>query len=382
MPEPGEAQRLIPSGVLTSMSVLLHRSRLARVFPRLGAYTYFTAAFAVILLGGIILFVRMPAPEKPWEAATAIATWASVLALLAAAWVAMRQLSQLRAAYQVDAFIRAADSIDSDLFKKGLGKILDLEPTLHDRDSLLEYYQSLSATEAEAFWEHVGIVGNTIERIGAMIEYGALDRKMILDYIAPTIVQAYYALEFRWRDRSPGEGWVFMDRLASAAISYLDDVVRSQPDLRFIDTEETRDLSVSVQVEMNSGSVQPYRFDGTERCYRLLTYVKNSTKRRIRAYADIELDVTLPYRFRAHAKPGSEDEGPAPASERLPAGSRESNSATLSIAPGKCQRIASFFVEGPGGGIHRSPWRIKTHSGDERVFEGFIDVRYGTEVNR
>jgi hypothetical protein len=342
---------------------------------------HFYFAFGLFAtIGALIVFVsRAPVSDKYWEALTAIATSASVIVLLVAAWVAVSQLTQLRATYQVDAFIKAAESVDSQEYEKALTWLRALEPVLDEPDTALNFFRCADDATIAHFKESALIVGNALERIGAMIAYGALDRDLIMDYMALTITKSYGALEYARRNTLPGEGWTFIDGLAKEAQLFLDAVVQKQPQPCFVDgTPSTGAASggliVSLKVDCRSRLVPSYAGDGAKPYYELAIYVKNDTSRRVRSSAVVSLNAEpqtqLSLIRSSRPVPSYLDSLPA----AHPTASGDEHATTLLIEPGKYQSVISMIASGPDDKPAQCTWTITTTMPRATSYEGTLEI--------
>jgi len=328
----------------------------------------FVATFLVFVLG-------TPMNEKFWEAMTAVATWASVFVLLIAAGAAVSQLIQLRASYQVTAFMQAAESVDSVAYEQALTRLRTLEPQLHDGETALEYFWWASDERIKEFKDSALLIGNALERIGAMIKYRALDRDLIMDYMALTIVKSYDALEYARRNTLPGEGWTYIDGLAEDAKQFLAAAEPAQAPF-FIDgkpaTAQDGGLVLSVKADRESASV--LSGDGGRPVYELALYVKNATTRRIQRSATIsvsaapEAGVTLVQRSRPVT--AYLDSLPA----RQPAPSSCAYATTLLIEPGKYQPVISVIASSPDDKPVRCTWTISTTAPRTASYAGTLEI--------
>lgn len=344
----------------------------------LNASVVFAFALGLCVASLIIFVFGAPIGEKYWEAVTAIATSASVLVLLIAAGVAGSQLIQLRASYQVTAFMQAAESVDSVAYEQALTRLRTLEPQLHDGETALEYFWWASDERIKEFKDSALLVGNALERIGAMIKYRALDGNLIMDYMALTIVKSYDALEYARRNTLPGEGWTYIDGLAKDAKQFLADAAERTQAPFFIDgkpaTAPDGGLMLSVKADRESASVRSYAGDGGRPIYELALYVKNETARRIQRSATISVSVapqdgvTLVQRSR----PVTAYLDSLPANQ--PAPSSGAYATTLLIEPGTYQPVMSVIASSPYEKPARCTWTISTTAPHTASYEGTLDI--------
>ena len=137
------------------------------------------------------------------EVLNTVAAFSTTIIVAAAALAALVQLRHLRAGNQINAMLTIGNVFDDEPHRKAVELVRrDLARSLEDR-IFRDYHVAVARRAAPAnadpahveLWSAARLIGNTYERLGALIKNGIVDRRIFLDLYSANVSRDWDAME-------------------------------------------------------------------------------------------------------------------------------------------------------------------------------------------